>query len=132
MVLLQELNLSHNQLVELPSGVSHLTSLTALQLHHNQMHVLPANLSALQQLQLLDVSHNWLSGLSRTPHMGDMVTCWPQLRVLRLRNLSDKRGALVLPVQLGQCRMLRELDVGGNYEVDWGSVEILLDVAQVR
>lgn len=127
---LQELDLSHNQLMDIPTGLSHLTDLRTLQLHHNQIHTLPTHLSTLQKLQLFDVSHNWLSGFSNTPHIGDLVTCWQQLQVLRVMNVSDKRGPLVLPIQLGQCSMLRELDVSGNYQVEWRSLELLLDVCQ--
>lgn len=115
----------------LPVGLSHLVSLTSLQLQHNQLDTLPAHLTSLQQLALLSVSHNWLSGFNNTPHFSQLVATWQQLRVLRLANVSDKRGSLVLPSQLGNCSLLSELCVGHNHDVDWGSLEVLLDKCQV-
>lgn len=130
--LLQELDLSCNQLVSLPAGLSHLVSLTSLQLQHNQLETLPVQITSLQQLALLDVSHNWLSGFNKTPHWGQLVSGWQQLRVLKLANVSDKRGALVFPSQLGACSVLSELAVGHNHSVDWSSMELLLDKCAVR
>lgn len=128
---MQELDLSHNLLVDLPSGLSHCTSLTSLQLQHNQLNTVPVLLSTLRSLALLDLSHNWLSGLSSTPHFGQLVAAWRQLRVLRLANVSDKRSPLVLPEQLQECRGLRELSIGDNYDIDWRSLEVLLNKREV-
>lgn len=99
---LQELNLSHSMLQELPANLSHLTSLTALHLHNNSLTTLVTGLSSLRSLVLLDVSHNWLSGCRG--FLSDLVTALPYLEVLRLDNVSDKQGTLVLPMHLGTHR----------------------------
>jgi Leucine-rich repeat (LRR) protein len=54
LLLLQELDLSHNSLAELPGSISSLTGLTALRLNHNQLSSLPKELTALHNLALFD------------------------------------------------------------------------------
>lgn len=125
-MVLQELDLSHNQLVVLPSGLSQLTALTALQVQHNQLSALPAELTAATSIRLLDASHNWLSGLQASPDLLARLTCsWKRLEVLKLENVSDKRGRLLLPAELAQCVHLRELAVGHNFKLDWQSLEVV-------
>eukprot|EP00879_Flechtneria_rotunda_P021969 GHRR01023169.1.p1 GENE.GHRR01023169.1~~GHRR01023169.1.p1 ORF type:complete len:409 (+),score=93.64 GHRR01023169.1:385-1611(+) len=122
---LQELDLSSNQLILLPAGMSQLTTLTALHLQHNQLPSVPAHLSTLWNLSHLDLSHNWLSGLRDTPHFSALLSSWRQLRVLRLENVSDKRGGLKLPAELQQCEGLRELTLGHQFSLDWSSLQLL-------
>jgi hypothetical protein len=63
---------------------------------------LPAQLSNLGNLAHVHASHNWLSGAGST--LPGLLEGWPNLAVLELDNVSDKRGTLVLPSQLTACR----------------------------
>jgi hypothetical protein len=89
-------------LLELPVGLSQLTGLTALQVHHNSLTTLSRDLACLSDLVHLSASHNWLSGAG--PWLPHLLEAWPCLAVLKLDNVSDKRGELVLPPQLAGCR----------------------------
>lgn len=66
---LQQLSLGHNQLRSLPasSGIWALTRMTALCLSHNQISKLPAGLAKLQHLVELDLSGNFLPTQSEVP-----------------------------------------------------------------
>lgn len=97
--------MSHQMLLELPAGLSCLTTLTALQLHHNSLSTMHTELTALSSLQHLAASHNWLSGAKGCLPL--LLPSWPSLAVLELDNVSDKRGPLTLPPQLAECRCVR-------------------------
>ncbi len=55
---LQELNLSQNQLSQLPAEIGQLTSLQELNLNQNQLSQLPTELGQLINLQTLNISNN--------------------------------------------------------------------------
>lgn len=93
--------MSQQMLLELPVGLSQLTGLTALQAHHNSLTTLNSDLAGLSSLVHLSASHNWLSGAG--PCLTQLLPAWPCLAVLELDNVSDKRGELVLPLQLAGC-----------------------------
>ncbi|WIA29021.1 hypothetical protein OEZ86_011538 [Tetradesmus obliquus] len=124
---LKELDLSHNALVSLPGAISSLASLTALRLSHNQLSSLPEELAALRSLVLFDASHNWLSGLRASvgASLASLAAAWPHLQSLALANTSDKHGSLALPQELAGCSRLQELRLGSNYDLDWGSLQVL-------
>uniref|UniRef100_A0A383VVS8 Uncharacterized protein n=1 Tax=Tetradesmus obliquus TaxID=3088 RepID=A0A383VVS8_TETOB len=124
---LKELDLSHNALVLLPGAVSSLAGLTALRLSHNQLSSLPEELAALRSLVLFDASHNWLSGLRASvgASLASLAAAWPHLQSLALANTSDKHGSLALPQELAGCSRLQELRLGSNYDLDWGSLQVL-------
>ena len=71
-------------------------------MHHNALHTLPQELSALSNMVHLAASHNWLAGGSSC--LPGLLAAWPHLAVLELDNVSDKRGALVLPPGLADCK----------------------------
>ena len=115
--------LSHNQLTSLPSSLGKATALQQLELQHNQLQVLNPTLTSLTNLSRLDLSHNWLHG---APELSELLPCWPQLRWLGLRNVSDKVGALLLPAALGSLQQLQELQLGDNYDLDGKTLEVLV------
>ncbi len=62
---LRTLNLSHNNLINLPPAFSSLVSLTDLDVSHNKIKSWPVSLSKLEQLAVLNFSHNgleWIGG----------------------------------------------------------------------
>jgi hypothetical protein len=118
------LDLSHNQLKDLPASLAHAPALHTLLLHHNQLPALPSALGRLQQLRHLDASHNWLSGAAE---LQELLPCWPRLQRLHLRNVSSKLGALVLPAAVAGCRELEVLDVGDQFDMCWGSLAAAAD-----
>ncbi|XP_033631066.1 uncharacterized protein LOC117292985 [Asterias rubens] len=65
LVRLETLDLSFNNLRELPRCIDTLRNLRHLHVHHNSLRRLPAEVSRLKQLQTLDVSHNRITTI---PH----------------------------------------------------------------
>ena len=55
---LVSLDLSKNQLTELPHGIGHLSNLKRLSLYGNQLTTLPLEFSLLKQLVFLDLKNN--------------------------------------------------------------------------
>ena len=55
---LVSLDLSKNQLTELPHGIGHLSNLKRLSLYGNQLKTLPLDFSLLKQLVFLDLKNN--------------------------------------------------------------------------
>ena len=55
---LVSLDLSKNQLTELPHGIGHLSNLKRLSLYGNQLTILPLEFSLLKQLVFLDLKNN--------------------------------------------------------------------------
>ncbi len=101
---LRKLNLSNNQLADLPPEIVHLQQLQELNLSNNRLEVLPPEIGQLQQLRELNLANNPL--LAALP---------PEIRLLtnlyRL-NLSSNSllAAAVLP-EIGQLRNLRDLNL---------------------
>lgn len=62
--LLQELNISHNSLKQVPSGLFELTCLKTLNLSHNPLKALPDQWWNANSIVTLDVSHTHLESLS--------------------------------------------------------------------
>lgn len=121
--------MSRNMLLELPVGLSSLVQLTALHAHHNSLTTLHTELSALSRLVAFDASHNWLSGARAS--LPVLLPSWPRLAVLRLDNVSDKRGALALTPELAGCWALQELSIQDNFAVEWSSVLAVLPSCKV-
>ena len=98
------LELSHNELTELPLELVQLSSLQELGLAHNELTSLPAELARLSSLRQLDVSGNELTALP------------PEIvRLSGLRRLDlSHNGLTSLPAELGRLSSLRELDLAYN------------------
>ena len=98
------LNLSWNQLSELPPEIGQLTSLKFLDIGYNQLSQLPPEISQLTSLQSLHLSSNPISELP--PEIGQLAN----LRSLYLRNNPISE----LPSEIGQLRGLYFLYLWNN------------------
>lgn len=89
---LQDLDLSRNQLQELPGGIGRLTSLVRLDVSENQLTRLPPELGDLRNLQYLSVNHN--AGLK----LDKSVAKLKRLKALYLdrESLPDDPGVLLV------------------------------------
>ena len=90
---LQTLDLSWNQLTDLPESIGQLTQLQKLDLSYNQLTSLPDSISKLTQLQTLDLSYNRLTDLP------DSISKLTQLQTLNLsgNNITDYSILDLLP-----------------------------------
>lgn len=101
---LTALNLSHNQLHELPPEIFELTNLVYLALSHNQLRKLPAGLSNLFNLQTLVLDNNQLQEIP-TEILG----------VTNLQHLFlDNNQIRELPAEIGNLTNLQYLFLFGN------------------
>ncbi|XP_067362301.1 DISP complex protein LRCH3 isoform X6 [Channa argus] len=96
-------DLSRNRLSELPQEVCLFVSLESLNLYQNCLRSLPDSLINLQALTYLNLSRNQLSVLPA-------VVCSLPLKVL----IACNNKLVSLPEELGQLRLLTELDVSCN------------------
>ena len=60
---IRRLNVSHNELKELPEGIGTLINLTHLFASYNRLSILPPTMKHLKKLQVLDLRHNELNRL---------------------------------------------------------------------
>ena len=112
------LNLSRNEIWDLPSGLKTLTSLRHLDLSRNWFSALPKSVVDLLQLETLDVSHNMLRSsqsalLMTEPDKRDgtaicALQSLPNLKVLDLR-FNQKCGHQKLQDKL--CNLLPSTDI---------------------
>ena len=122
---LGSLDLSDNELEQLPNGIGMLENLTVLSLRNNRLAFLPPALFQLSKLRELDVSNNLVSTLS--PALGDLS----DLEILRLQSNS----IVELPTTLGNLQRLQELDIANNKlerigpEVGTCTALLILDVS---
>lgn len=119
---LNHIDLSHNQLIEIPRSICLFFHLRILLLHHNRLQHVPESLTNLHKLEKLDLSHNKLSELPED---------FCSLKELRKLNVSYNRLRR-LPWTLVRCDNLKiVLAVGNKCETppqdvcDGGSQEIL-------
>jgi len=101
---LTELYLSNNQLTELPAEIDKLTGLTALYFIDNQLSELPAEIGKLTNLTELYLNNNQLSAL---PAEIGKLTDLTQLDLID-NQLSE------LPAEIGKLTNLTRLDLSGN------------------
>ena len=98
------LNLSYNNLTQLPVEIRHLTQLTTLNLSHTNLTHLPVEIGQLTQLTTLNLSNNKL-------------TIFPvdigQLTHLTTLDLSNNK-LTILSVEIGQLTHLTTLDLNSN------------------
>lgn len=67
-----------------------------------------------------------MNGLGLEVSLASLAAAWPQLQWLALENTSsDFNGSLALPQELAGCSRLQELRLGSNYDLDWGSLQVL-------
>lgn len=97
---LSHLNLSCNQVEELPESLGLLFHLEVLLLSHNRLQALPASLTQLDKLEKLDISHNQLQELP-----ADLGTM-PALAKL---NVCHNKTLRTLPSSLGRSQVLSVL-----------------------
>lgn len=98
------LDLSNNQLTELPGEIGHLTNLEYLNLSKNKLINLPEEIGRLTNLQELNVSNNQLTELPK--EIGQLTN----LRLL----YSDDNLLTELPAEIGQLAKLEELTINDN------------------
>ncbi|MEL7506843.1 MAG: COR domain-containing protein, partial [Cyanobacteria bacterium J06554_1] len=101
---LTSLNLSNNQLNQLPPEIGQLTSLTSLNLSDNQLTELPLEIVQLTVLTSLDLSDNQLT---------ELPTEIVQLTALTSLDLSDNQ-LTELPTEIVQLTALTSLNLRGN------------------
>ncbi len=98
------LNLSNNQLNNLPISIGGLDHLVSLDVKENKIYKLPPELGLLPELQSLNLEANNLNSLPR--EVGNLYT----LKLLSLRNNSIN----FLPSEIGYLVNLEKLDVSEN------------------
>ena len=101
---LEVLDLSDNELTELPEGAKNLNQLTTLVLSGNKLEKLPSNVCLLKTLTTLDVAYNMIKTVP------EAITNLNQLTKL---NLSFNEIE-VLPKAVCQLKKLTSLDVNSN------------------
>lgn len=101
---LQYLILRHNQLTTLPETIGELTNLTYLDLSHNKIESIPADIGALSKVRVLSLNHNLLSTIPE--EMGGMS----DLVGLRLEN----NHLTTIPATIGNLHWLRTLRLENN------------------
>jgi internalin A len=101
---LTELDLSKNQLTQLPLEVTELKNLVTLNLSHNKLTQLPPEIKELKNLTTLNLFHNRLAQLP--------------LEILELKYLIvlnvGKNKLTQLPSEIGKLKKLTTLDLGLN------------------
>ncbi len=99
-----KLDLSNQNLKEIPSAVFQCKNLKKLNLSNNAIKIIPKELSLLKRLKNLDLSNNQIGGLySKNVDM-------PNLEVLILNNNKIK----TLPKQISNLVKLKKLGLSGN------------------
>lgn len=99
------LDLSNQNLTEVPQSVFKQAQLTELDLSHNKLHgALPSEVNKLTSLVTLNLSNNEFTGVPA--EVG-------QLRNLEILNLSNNQ-LTGLPNELGNLTRLKLLDLSGN------------------
>lgn len=101
---LQQLDLSSNELGELPNELAQLRQLNTLEATNNRLTVLPAIIGQLVNLQILDLSNN---------QIGEALTGLAHLPRLQRLNLS-KNQITTLPADLSAWQYLQRIDISNN------------------
>ncbi|OWZ03037.1 hypothetical protein PHMEG_00025301 [Phytophthora megakarya] len=129
---LRKLDLSYNEIAEIPSQVETLKYLLSFKMRHNHLHQLPMCLWSLETLTSLDLSNNELEGC-----LSEQVGKLDKLRELglegnKLTHLPESIGGLVhlevlrvdsnqlekLPSSIGRLKNLKTLSAHSNQIVE--------------
>jgi len=124
---LQSLNLSSNELVELPSELGELTQLQSLYIFRNKITFLPESLGQLTQLEEINLNQNLLTSLPNSfTNLSNIQKIYMGSNKFRslplcLKNLHQLRSLFVwgnllesLPSWIADFKNLLELTIGGN------------------
>ena len=103
MDMLESLDISHNDMKFLPSGLGFLTKCTKLVASHNRLEELPEEMGFLRSVQMLDFSHNLLKS---TPDS--------MKELFHLDQVYLNHNQLVQLPNLKNCSHLKELLLGYN------------------
>jgi Leucine-rich repeat (LRR) protein len=101
--MLEYLDVSHNELTSLPSGIGFLTKCTKLIVSHNKLDELPAEIGFLRSSQMMDFSHNVLKETPKSTQ-----------ELHNLQQLYLHHNKLTQLPNLKQCSHLKELLLGYN------------------
>lgn len=101
---LKRLDISNNNLKELPSSFNLLTKLEHLKLDHNEFQTLPKVLAEMRSLKTLSISHNKLE--EHSEDLGSLINL--ETLDLSSNNLSS------LPYSFVRLNRLRELNIAEN------------------
>ncbi|XP_043480242.1 leucine-rich repeat and death domain-containing protein 1-like [Leptopilina heterotoma] len=101
---LEKLDLSNNNLQELPTSFSSLSNLQYLKIDNNKFVVMPIVLAGNQRLKSLSICHNSLNEISE--ELGSLIT-------LEHLNLSFNK-LIKFPKSFAKLHRLRELNIAGN------------------
>jgi internalin A len=101
---LRKLDVSLQQLCELPEWLDHLTELQSLILDANELKVLPESLCKLDKLEKLQINYNSLTGLPES---------FGQLRSL-VTFIASENSLSILPDSFGHLTHLRQLGLAPN------------------
>ena len=113
------LDLSNQELTELPKWIGNLQKLEKLDVSVNELSTLPEELWSLRNLKTLDVTRNQLIKIS--DRIGDLTS----LEILRLSiegKASKGNKFDNIPESIGSLQNLQEIYIDGNYNyecVDW-------------
>ena len=107
--LIKELNLSHNKISELPK-ILWSASLVQLNLSYNELKALPGGVTerCADSMKMLRLAHNLLR---------EVPKCVCFLCRLHILDISDNPEILVLPVDLGRLRELKQLILNGLHHL---------------
>jgi Leucine-rich repeat (LRR) protein len=105
---LECLDLSYNRITALPDAIESLTSLEILNVRCNELAELPETIGKLVMLTSLDISHNRLAAL---PETVDKLTLLEQcnIRGNNLQNIPERIGRLIKPKQLATFEHMEKI-----------------------
>ncbi|KAH7652393.1 L domain-like protein [Dioscorea alata] len=111
------LDLTNNNIVEIPSEITRLISMQRLVLAENLIERLPANLGVFKSLKVLKLDVGSLSRLEKLSIAGNSLLSLPKtigdLHNLLLLNVSNNK-LKTFPESIGSCTSLEELQADGN------------------
>lgn len=116
---LEDLNLTFNNLADLPAGIFQLTSLTKLDVSHNLLTSIPEEIGSMPSLKVVSFQKNYLQSV---PNVFDL---------LGLRELDLSYNQLhELPVQIFQVNLMHRLNLSHNYLTEIPSDQMELPALQ--